>query len=86
VFYTVQILDIHSTTQGLKYSCIYEANPLLPSVPHRDHLILQKAILMLTVFRQEYWQMEQINALTLFTGAVVIENNRITNKATCPLR
>ena len=86
LFYTVQALDVHSTIQGLKYSCIEEANPFLPAVPHRDHLILQKAILMLTIFRQDYWQTEQINKLTLFTSAVVIENRRITNKATCPLR
>ena len=86
LFYTVQALDVHSTIQGLKYSCIEEANPFLPSRPHRDHLMLHKAFLMFTVFRQDYWQIEQINMLTLFTSAVVIENRSITNKATCPLR
>jgi len=86
LFYTVQALDVHSTIQGLKYSCIEEANPFLPSRPHRDHLMLHKAFLMFTVFRQDYWQIEQINMLTLFTSAVVIENRSITSKATCPLR
>jgi len=85
-FYFVQALDIHSTVEGLKYSCIQESNPFLPPVPHRDHLILHKALLMFTIFRQDYWKIEEINALTIFTGAVVITNQQLANKATCPLR
>lgn len=86
LFYIVQALDIHSTVKGLKYRCIYESNPTLPPVPHRDHLILHKSLLMATLFRQKYWNIKEINALSLMTSWAVIENHRIANNATCPRR
>lgn len=86
LFYTIQALDVHSSIQGLKYSCITEANPFLPPVPHRDHLMLHKVALMFTIFKPEYWDIREINMLSMFTSYVVIENRRLTSKATCPLR
>ena len=85
-FYIVQALDIHSTVKGLKYSCIYESNPTLPRIPHRDRLILHKSLLMATIFRQKNWEPEEVRPLTYLTSLAVINNHRITNKATCPRR
>ena len=49
-WYLVNVLDVYSTIQGLKYSCITEANPTLPKVPHRDHLIIHKTLLLSLVY------------------------------------
>jgi len=30
----------------MDYDCVYEANPLLPKVPHRDRLIIHKIVFL----------------------------------------
>jgi len=30
----------------MKWDCVYEANPLLPDIPHRDRLILHKLLFL----------------------------------------
>ena len=87
-FYIIHILDIHSTLKGMKYSCIYESNPILPRVPHRDHLILHKSLLMATIFNRKYfdWGKIELDALTIGTSLAVIKNHQIINNATCPKR
>jgi len=30
----------------MDFDCVYEANPLLPSVPHRDRIILHKLLFL----------------------------------------
>ena len=72
----------------MKYSCIYESNPTLPRVPHRDHLILHKSLLMATIFNPKYfdWAKGEIDALTIGTSLAVIKNHQIINNATCPKR
>jgi hypothetical protein len=92
-WYLVNALDVYSTIQGLKYSCITEANPTLPKVPHRDHLIIHKTLLLSTVFNPyiNYWSETQINMLNFSIGLAVINNIKLTNKAknnpnTCPKR
>ena len=92
-WYLVNVLDIYSTVKGLKYSCIYEANPTLPNVPHRDHLIIHKALLLSTIFNPDlkYWSDSTINALSFTIGLAVVNNTKIINEVknnpnTCPKR
>ena len=92
-WYLVNTLDVYSTIQGLKYSCIEEANPTLPLVPHRDHLIIHKTLLLSTVFnpKGEVWSDTDITLLNMIIGLAVINNTKIVNKAknnpnTCPKR
>jgi len=82
-WYLVNVLDVYSTIQGLKYSCITEANPTLPKVPHRDHLIIHKTLLLSTVFNPyiNYWGDTQINMLNFSIGLAVINNTKLTNEA-----
>jgi len=42
VFWTLQIVDIISTAEAVKYECIQEANPLLPNQPSYSDLIEHK--------------------------------------------
>ena len=46
LFYTLHAADVWSTIKGMKYDCVVEQNPLLPRVPHRDRLLLHKAIFL----------------------------------------
>jgi hypothetical protein len=92
-WYLVNVLDVYSTLQGLKYSCVVESNPTLPKVPHRDHLIIHKALLLSTVFNPgvEAWSDTDINMLSLTIGLAVINNTKIAdnvknNPDTCPKR
>ena len=92
-WYLVNVLDIYSTVKGLKYSCIYEANPTLPNVPHRDHLIIHKAFLLSTIFNPDskYWSDSTINTLSFTIGLAVVNNTKIINEVknnpnTCPKR
>ena len=100
-WYLVNVLDVYTTIKGLKYSCIYEANPTLPSVPHRDHLIIHKTLLLSTVFNpdsriglrpdSQAWRDSDITTLNILIGLAVINNQKLTNKAkstpnTCPKR
>jgi len=68
----------------MKWDCVYEANPLLPSIPHRDRLILHK-LLFLSPFDVMY----ESNLLTyeemffpfIFTTYVVHNNLKVIDRA-----
>jgi len=93
-WYFLNALDVHTTIKGLKYSCIYESNLTLPRVPHRNHLIVHKTLLLSTVFRSdsrirdmpgsptvETWSDSDISLLNLMIGLAVINNHKLTNEA-----
>ena len=91
-WYFLNALDIHSTLKGLKYSCIYEANPTLPRVPHRDHLIIHKTLLLSTIFNPNFnfWVDSDMVTMNSLLAVAVINNYKITNKVkndtNCPKR
>jgi hypothetical protein len=83
-FWTIQVLDVHSTHNGLKYSCIKEGNPLLPEVPSIGRMITHK-----TVFLAPYWMLQNegiftkrdINFANILGAAVVYNNYKLWDKA-----
>ena len=90
-WYLLNALDVHSTLKGLKYSCITEANPILPTVPHRDNLLIHKSIVLSSFFNLDRWADEEIWVMNLVMASVVINNYRIVNKSKknptgCPKR
>ena len=91
-WYFINALDVHSTLKGLKYSCIYEANPTLPRVPHRDHLIIHKTLLLSTIFNPNFnfWVDSDMVTMNSLLAVAVINNYKITNKVkndtNCPKR
>jgi hypothetical protein len=68
----------------MDYDCVFEANPLLPSVPHRDRLIIHK-----TVFLSPFNSLYSENLLTkgdmifpmLMTAYVVDNNLKVIDRA-----
>jgi len=91
-FYLIQSLDVYSTYRGLKYSCVYEKNPLVlgGSEPSAAELILFKAV-VIGVIKSIYgqdpdeWQFFQ-TAANYTTGYAVVNNFNIIREAKdwCP--
>ena len=83
-FWALQISDVWSTQRGMDYDCVFEANPLLPEVPHRDRLILHKLI-FLTPFDTLYDERVLTNGEMIFplllSGYVVENNFRVIDRA-----
>ena len=91
-FYLIQSLDVYSTYRGVKYSCVFEANPLVPGgqKPSAAELILYKAViigLMKSIYGQnpDEWQFFQ-TAANYTTGFAVVNNFNIIKDAKdyCP--
>lgn len=91
-FYLMQSLDVYSTYRGLKYPCVYEANPVVfgGSEPSVLELILFKAVVIGTVKsiygrNPEDWQYFQ-TAANFTTGLAVVNNFNIIRDAkdNCP--
>ena len=79
-FYLVQALDVYTTYYGLKYSCVSEANPLVPggSKPSAAELVLFKVAiigLIKSIYGQdpEEWQFFQTAAI--YTTSIAVVNN-----------
>lgn len=91
MFYALHAADVWTTVEGLKYDCVVERNPLLPKVPHRDRLILHKA-LFLSPFEMLFAEGAITNRETIFPIAavswVVYSNLRVIDrvKDRCNLR
>jgi len=84
-FWTTQILDVYSTYKGMKYDCLYEANPLLPEVPKIHEMVgLKLTIIGGTKFvvdaDKNFWYGWKLGA-GISTGAIVVNNFRLINKA-----
>ena len=85
LFFSSQILDVYSTYRGLKYDCITEANPLLPSVPDLTELIGLKLIVIggiesLSSGDTNFWYGWKLGA-GVTTSAVTLNNFRLLRKA-----
>lgn len=46
IFFTLQILDVYTTKEALKYDCVEELNPLLSKRPSTNEIIMLKLILL----------------------------------------
>ena len=84
-FWTTQILDVYSTYKGMKYDCLYEANPLLPEIPKVHEMVgLKLGIIGGLKFvldaDENFWYDWKLGA-GISTGVVVANNFRLLNKA-----
>ena len=85
------IRDRYSTHEGVKYDCIKEANPLLPSVPTIAEMATLKGVILLPTYGAigyENITRGELIAPMLLGGFVVHNNIKLTNKAEkrCNLR
>lgn len=91
LFFGLQLADIYSTNRGVKYDCISEANPLLPSVPTVAEMATLKAVILIPSYDAIGWdnitRADLILPIVFATG-VVSHNLRLVDKAErrCNLR
>ena len=91
LFFGLQLADIYSTNRGIKYDCIQEANPLLPSVPTVAEMATLKAVILIPSYDAIGWdnitRADLILPIVFATG-VVSHNLRLVDKAErrCHLR
>jgi len=85
IFWTSQILDVYSTYRGLKYDCIYEANPLLGKKPEVSEMIGLKLSIIgglgyLAKRDENFWYGWKFGA-GITTSMVTANNFRLLRKA-----
>ena len=83
-FWALQIADIATTTEGMKWDCVYEGNPLLPSIPHRDRLILHKLLFLSpldVMYEFDMLTYEEMIFPFIFTSYVVHNNLKVIDSA-----
>ena len=84
LFWTLQVLDVVTTNEGMKYDCVTEANPLLPSRPSLIRVVLHKAIFLqplVALDKTLQFSDSELLTATLITGGVVASNLRTINVA-----
>ena len=91
LFWGIQLADIYSTHEGVKYDCIKEANPLLPEIPTVAEMAVLKGVILLPTYGAiGYENITRGELVTpLLLGAFVVHNNlKLTRKAErrCKLR
>lgn len=91
LFWGIQLADIYSTQQGVKWDCISEANPLLPSIPTVQEMAILKGVILFPSYGAigyENISRGDLVAPLLLGGFVVHHNLKLTNKAEkrCNLR
>lgn len=91
LFWGIQLADIYSTQEGVKWDCISEANPLLPSIPTVAEMAVLKGVILFPTYGAiGYENITRGELITpLLLGGFVVHNNlRLTEKAErrCNLR
>ena len=83
IFYTLQALDIYSTSRGIKYNCIYELNPLLPKKPTDKDLIVFKTSMFSLINQLPLYKLDDKHLLpsTMLVAYVVHNNFQVEKKA-----
>tara|TARA_X000000950_G_C13470532_1_gene479583 strand:+ start:160 stop:429 length:270 start_codon:yes stop_codon:yes gene_type:complete len=80
----LQVADIWTTKRGLNYDCVFEVNPLLPEVPHKDRLILHKLVFLFPmnrVYNENALSNGEMIFPLLATSYVVDNNLKVINDA-----
>ena len=91
LFWGVQIADIYSTHEGIKYDCVKEANPLLPEIPTISQMVFLKGVVLLPTYEAIGYENITKGDLVapMVLSALVVNNNlRVTDRAErrCNLR
>jgi len=84
VYYALHIADVWTTQRGMDYDCVFEANPLLPKIPHLDRLLIHKTIFLSPVWmldREKELRNEDVTFPLLMTAYVVHHNLKVIDSA-----
>ena len=86
-FAVVNVADVVSTYEGLKYSCVSEVNPLLPNNPSLERLILHKiSTIYLLYHAYPEWtnytvRQQDIETMFWLLNVVVYNNHDVIQQA-----
>lgn len=85
VFTTLQLLDIYSTVEAVKYDCIEEMNPLLSKKPNVGEVMLLKALVLAPAFyiQKKYYVVsdKDLGEANYFMATIVASNFHVWDEA-----
>ena len=85
IFYALQILDVYTTYDGLKYDCVEEANPIFGKNPTVEKMLATKFIIIYPAVQNDIknglWQRKDIRNVNTFMSIVVANNINVSSKA-----
>ena len=84
-FVSLQLLDIYTTYDGLKYDCVIETNPVFGKDPSVNKMLITKAALLAPAIasdlKNERLSQEQMTEINSFMFFIIMNNLYITKKA-----
>ena len=85
LFYTLQVLDVYTTSRALEYNCVKEVNPILGKSPSIQDIVGLKVLLFAPSIwhanKYEPWSNEDIAGANYLMAAVVANNFDVWNEA-----
>ena len=76
--------DIHYTNKALKYSCVYEVNPLLPNRPNMERLVAHKVVTLVPVYHPAFNRHvvtdREIRQASMFMALVIMHNRKVLDR------
>ena len=84
IFWTLQALDVYTTYRGLKYSCVYEANPIVGDNPNLARLVTHKTLALHPIAILQPLQIltkQEVQNYNVFYTIVVYNNYTVWNGA-----
>ena len=84
-FTTLQLADIYTTYRGLKYDCVYEANPIFGERPSVMKMGVTKFVILYPVIvsEQNYQTLsrQNVNDINYLMSLVILNNANVGKKA-----
>ena len=85
LFYTLQVLDVYTTSRALKYNCVKEVNPILGKSPSIQDMVGLKVLLFAPSIwyanKYEPWSNEDIAGANYLMTVVVANNFDVWSRA-----
>ena len=84
-FVALQFLDIYTTYRGLKYDCVYEANPIFGERPSVMKMGATKFVILYPVIVSEQnhqtLSRQNVNDINYLMSLVILNNTNVGKKA-----
>ena len=84
-FVALQFLDIYTTYRGLKYDCVYEANPIFGERPSIMKMGATKFVILYPVIVSEQnhqtLSRQNVNDINYLMSLVILNNTNVGKKA-----
>lgn len=83
LFWATQLADVWTTNRAMDFTCIREANPILPERPKVSELLLLKGLVLAPLYLSKKGRLDHDgrNSLTYVTAIIVAQNFDIIDQA-----